>query len=97
MQPGYTGVGPAGWTPVEQSCRAKLGPVTGMLGAVQVSGHVISAQGDKVLALDGAWNSHLDMVRCDAEGDPLADAPTTRLWTVSMSCSQLQCKDLLPL
>lgn len=49
---------------------------------VQVSGHVVSAEGKKVLALDGAWNSHLDMARCDAEGDPLPDAHTTRLWNV---------------
>ncbi|KAK9806522.1 hypothetical protein WJX73_006646 [Symbiochloris irregularis] len=49
-------------------------------GRYEVSGHVISAEGKKVLALDGAWNSHLDMARCDEEGDPLPDAHTTRLW-----------------
>ena len=47
-----------------------------------MSGHIYSEEGAKVLALSGAWNSHLDMVKCDAEGDPLPDAPTTRLWQV---------------
>ena len=48
----------------------------------QVAGHIYSEEGAKVLALTGAWNSHLDMVKCDAQGDPLPDAPTTRLWQV---------------
>ena len=49
---------------------------------VQVSGHIVSETGTKVLALSGAWNSHLDMAKCDEEGDPLPDAETVRLWTV---------------
>lgn len=47
-----------------------------------MSGHIVSEQGVKVLALAGAWNSHLEMVKCDGEGDPLPDAETVRLWTV---------------
>ncbi len=35
-----------------------------------------------MLALSGAWNSHLDMVKCDEEGDPLPEAKTIRLWEV---------------
>jgi hypothetical protein len=50
--------------------------------AWQVSGHIYNEDGGKVLALSGAWNSHLDMVRCDEDGDPLPDAQTTRLWQV---------------
>lgn len=50
----------------------------------QVSGHIYDEEGKKVLALSGAWNSHLDMVKCDGEGDPLQDAKTVRLWQVSV-------------
>ncbi len=53
--------------------------------SMQVSGHVYDEEGRKVLALSGAWNSHLDMAKCDEEGDPLPDAKTIRLWEV---CSQ---------
>lgn len=49
-------------------------------GRYQVSGHIYDEEGKKVLALSGAWNSHLDMVKCDEEGDPLPDAKTVRLW-----------------
>ena len=35
-----------------------------------------------MLALSGAWNSHLDMQPCDEEGDPLPGSKTTRLWQV---------------
>ena len=35
-------------------------------------------------ALRGAWNSHLAMVKCDAEGEPLPDAPTVDLWKVGL-------------
>ena len=37
-------------------------------------------------ALQGAWNSHLSMVRCDADGAPLPDAPTVELWKVCDLC-----------
>ena len=40
-----------------------------------------------MLALAGAWNSHLDMQPCDEEGDPLPGSKTTRLWQV---CSWLE-------
>jgi len=33
-----------------------------------------------VYALRGAWNSHLTMVKCDAGGEPLPDAPVVELW-----------------
>ena len=36
------------------------------------------------MALTGAWNSHLDMARCDAAGDPLPGAAATRLWQARM-------------
>ncbi|CAK0751111.1 hypothetical protein CVIRNUC_002043 [Coccomyxa viridis] len=49
-------------------------------GRYQVSGHVYTEEGKKVLALSGAWNGHLDMQPCDAEGDPLPGSQTTRLW-----------------
>ena len=50
------------------------------LRRVQVSGHVYTEEGKKVLALSGAWNGHLDMQPCDAEGDPLPGSQTTCLW-----------------
>ena len=50
------------------------------LWRLQVSGHVYTEEGKKVLALSGAWNGHLDMQPCDAEGDPLPGSQTTRLW-----------------
>ncbi|KAK9817890.1 hypothetical protein WJX72_003822 [[Myrmecia] bisecta] len=50
-------------------------------GRYEVSGHIYTEEGRKVLALAGKWNSHLDMVKCDAEGDPLPGAETVRLWT----------------
>jgi len=40
------------------------------------------------MALGGKWNEYLDCQRCDEEGDPLPDAPKTRLWTV---CSLRLC------
>ena len=49
---------------------------------VQVSGHVYTEEGKKVLALSGAWNGHLNMQPCDEEGDPLPGSQTTRLWQV---------------
>ena len=48
--------------------------------SAQVSGHISSEEGVKVLALSGAWNSHLDMAPCGPDGDPLPGAQTTRLW-----------------
>ncbi|CAL5227744.1 g10760 [Coccomyxa viridis] len=49
-------------------------------GRYQVSGHIYTEEGKKVLALAGAWNSHLDMQPCDEDGDPLPGSKTTRLW-----------------
>jgi hypothetical protein len=50
--------------------------------AVQVSGHIKSPEGKKIMALGGKWNEYLDAQRCDDAGDPLPDAPKTRLWQV---------------
>ena len=50
---------------------------------MQIAGHITNEEGEKVIALSGKWNSHLDMVKCDEAGEPIPDAPTTRLWTVS--------------
>ena len=50
-----------------------------------MSGHIYTEEGKKVLALSGAWNSHLDMQPCDDEGDPLPGSKTTRLWQVHPS------------
>ena len=52
------------------------------VGTTQVTGHIFDEEGRKVYALQGAWNSHLSMVRCDADGAPLPDAPTVELWKV---------------
>ena len=56
---------------------------------MQVSGHIKSPDGKKMMALGGKWNEYLDCQRCDEEGDPLPDAPKTRLWTVSSPSLQL--------
>ena len=50
---------------------------------VQVLGHISTPEGKKVLRLSGLWNSRLDMVPCDEEGEALPDATPTNLWTVS--------------
>jgi hypothetical protein len=50
-------------------------------GFHEIAGHVTNEEGEKVIALSGKWNSHLDMVKCDESGEPIPDAPTTRLWT----------------
>ena len=42
-----------------------------------------------MLALAGAWNSHLDMQPCDEDGDPLPGSKTTRLWQVPRPLSFL--------
>ncbi|KAK9830605.1 hypothetical protein WJX81_004342 [Elliptochloris bilobata] len=49
-------------------------------GRYEVTGHIFDEEGRKVYALQGAWNSHLSMVRCNAEGEALPDAPTVELW-----------------
>lgn len=49
-------------------------------GRYEVSGHILSAEGKKVMALGGKWNDYLDAVRCDEEGDPLPDAEKLHLW-----------------
>ena len=45
-------------------------------------GHISTPEGKKVLRLSGLWNSRLDMVPCDEEGEALPDATPTNLWTV---------------
>ncbi len=50
-------------------------------GRYEVAGHVEAADGAKLLKLEGKWNSHLDMLPCDAAGAAAPDAPRTRLWT----------------
>lgn len=49
-------------------------------GRYQMSGHIISAEGKKVMAVGGLWNEYLDCQRCDEEGDPLPTAEKKRLW-----------------
>ncbi len=59
-----------------------------------MSGHIYTEEGKKVLALSGAWNSHLDMQPCDEEGDPLPGSKTTRLWQVhACSASSAPCSE----
>jgi hypothetical protein len=48
----------------------------------QVSGHISTAEGNKVFALGGKWNEYLDAQRCDEEGNPLPDAEKLHLWKV---------------
>jgi hypothetical protein len=50
-------------------------------GRYELSGTIRDAEGVPRLALSGAWNSHLECVECDEEGDPLPDATPRRLWT----------------
>lgn len=56
----------------------------------QVSGHISSAEGEKVFALGGKWNEYLDAQRCDEEGNPLPDAEKLHLWKVCWSCRTSQ-------
>mmetsp|Transcript_11257 Transcript_11257/g.33809 ORF Transcript_11257/g.33809 Transcript_11257/m.33809 type:complete len:452 (-) Transcript_11257:444-1799(-) len=49
-------------------------------GRYEVSGHVTSAEGEKIYTLGGKWNDFLDAQRCDQEGNPLPDAPVIHLW-----------------
>ncbi len=55
-------------------------PADAARARAQVAGHIFDEQGRKVYALRGAWNSHLTMVKCDAGGEPLPDAPVVELW-----------------
>jgi hypothetical protein len=50
-------------------------------GRYEVAGHVKAEDGTPMLRLTGRWNSHLDCVKCDAEGEPLEGAEVVRLWT----------------
>jgi hypothetical protein len=50
-------------------------------GRYEVSGHIFSSDGTKKLVLAGKWNSHLDMQKCDEEGDPLPGSEPVRMWT----------------
>lgn len=65
-----------------QSAKALQTCATMDAECAQVTGHIFDEEGRKVYALQGAWNSHLSMVRCDAEGAPLPDAPMVELWKV---------------
>ena len=50
-------------------------------GRYQVAGHIADSDGVKRLAVSGAWNSHLDVTRCDPEtGEAVAGAGKTRVW-----------------
>lgn len=49
-------------------------------GRYQVAGHIMDGSGVKRLAVSGAWNSHLDVTRCDADGTAVPGAGTTRVW-----------------
>jgi len=50
-------------------------------GRYGVSGHIADAAGGKRLAVSGAWNSHLDVTRCDPEsGEATPGAGRTRVW-----------------
>ena len=49
---------------------------------LQVSGHIFAKDGTKKLVLSGKWNSHLDMQKCDEEGDPMPGSKPVRMWTV---------------
>ena len=50
-------------------------------GRYEVSGTVKNAEGVPMMALSGKWNSHLDCVKCDENGDPIPGEETIRLWT----------------
>lgn len=50
-------------------------------GRYEINGTIKDADGKALLALAGKWNSHLDAIACDEEGDPLPDAEPVRLWT----------------
>ncbi len=50
-------------------------------GRYEFTGYVTDAEGVKRIKLSGKWNSHCDMVPCDAEGNALPDAEPKRLWT----------------
>lgn len=50
-------------------------------GRFEIKGTVKDADGVPRLALIGKWNSHLDFVPCDSDGEPLPDAEPTRIWT----------------
>jgi hypothetical protein len=50
-------------------------------GRYEVGGHISDADGAKRLAVSGAWNSHLDVTRCDPEtGEAVPGAGKTRVW-----------------
>lgn len=52
-------------------------------GRYEVRGHVVDAGGAKKLLMEGAWNSHLDYFRCDAEGNKVDGSETVRVWQCS--------------
>lgn len=50
-------------------------------GRYEIRGHVYDPEGVPRLLLEGKWNSHLDCMPCDEEGNPLPDVEPERLWT----------------
>lgn len=50
-------------------------------GRYEISGTISKEDGTPVYKLEGKWNSHLDAVKCDAEGEPLPGEEPLRLWT----------------
>lgn len=50
-------------------------------GRYEISGTIRTADGTPKLKLIGKWNSHLDCIACDENGDELPDAKPLRLWT----------------
>ena len=57
---------------------------------LQVSGFISSKDGTKKIALSGKWNSHLDMQKCDEEGELMPGSEPQRLWTVSTKPKERQ-------
>lgn len=62
---------------------------------MQVSGFISSSDGRKRIALSGKWNSHLDMQKCDEEGELMPGSDAVRMWTVSPPCYATTHPDLL--
>lgn len=49
-------------------------------GRYEIAGYVYREDGSKALYLEGRWNEYLDYAPCDDEGNPVPDAPATRVW-----------------
>ena len=50
---------------------------------MQVSGYIHAKDGTKKIALNGKWNSFLDMQVCDEDGNPAIGSEVKRLWQVA--------------